>query len=362
MTDIFCTERTFGELPREAVRSLLIWFARAKRDLPWRREVTPYRVWVSEIMLQQTRVEAVIPYFERFVAELQDIAALANVPEERLMKLWEGLGYYSRARNLQRAAQAVLRDFDGQLPASVEKLRTLPGIGPYTAGAIASIAFGIPAAAVDGNVLRVLTRMTGCNADIRKPETVRAAEKCVLAAVPDGSAGDFTQALMELGALVCVPNGAAKCGECPCQYDCYAAKNTCTDRLPVRSGLPPRRIEARTLLLMEWEGKYLLLRRPDRGLLAGLWEFPALPGVTDASGARNAAAGFGFAATDVRRLPDATHIFTHIEWHMQAYLLHGAPSTAIPPVPGAVFATPEQMQKTYALPSAFAAYRKLICM
>lgn len=361
MTDICGAPRPFGSLPQEAVRALLIWFARTKRDLPWRREATPYRVWISEVMLQQTRVEAVIPYFERFVSELPDIAALANVPKDRLMKLWEGLGYYSRAGNLQRAAQAVLQDFDGELPASVEKLRTLPGIGPYTAGAIASIAFGISAAAVDGNVLRVLTRMTGCNADVRRPETVRAAEACVLSAMPDGYAGDFTQALMELGALVCVPNGAAKCVECPWQYDCYAAQNTCTDLLPVRSGLPPRRKELRTLLLMEWEGRYLLRRRPEHGLLAGLWEFPSVTGVTDVAGVMDAAAKLGFAAANVQRLPDATHIFTHIEWQMQAYLVRGTPSGAMPSSPQAVFATPEQMQKKYALPSAFAVYRKWIC-
>ncbi len=366
----------FASLSPESVQTLLLWFARAKRDLPWRRECTPYRVWVSEVMLQQTRVEAVIPYFERFVAELPDIRALAEVSTERLLKLWEGLGYYSRARNLQKAARMIIDQYKGELPASVEALQTLPGIGPYTAGAIASIAFGIPAPAVDGNVMRVLTRMTGCNADIRLPSTVAAATACIRDAIPQEFAGDFTQALMELGALLCIPNGAAKCVQCPWQYECFAAKNACTDRLPVRSGLPKRRMEQRTLLLMEemsgisekssisalpeaaGNGRYLLHRRAEKGLLAGLWEFPSLAGDADEESVRKAAERYGFQVKTVVPLQDAVHVFTHVEWHMHAYLLRGVCTGELPT--DTVFATREQMDSVYALPSAFAAYRKQI--
>ena len=201
----------------QLIQPLLEWYPSHARVLPWREEPAPYRVWVSEIMLQQTRVEAVKPYFERFMKELPDIRALAECPEDRLLKLWEGLGYYNRVRNMQAAARTVMKDYGGVLPPDYEALRGLKGIGDYTAGAIASIAYGIPVPAVDGNVLRILMRVSQDDSDIMKQSVKTRARELLLPVIPEGQAGKLTQALMELGATVCVPNGEPKCPQCPWQ-------------------------------------------------------------------------------------------------------------------------------------------------
>ena len=200
---------------RELAEPLIAWYRQNKRDLPWRATADPYRIWVSEIMLQQTRVEAVKPYYERFLSELPGVRELADVPEERLLKLWEGLGYYNRARNMQKAARQIVEDYGGRFPVTYEEIRNLKGIGNYTAGAIASFAYGILKPAVDGNVLRVISRVTADGSDIMKPSTKSRIEKKLEEAIPDGAACDFNQGLIELGAIVCVPNGRPKCGECP---------------------------------------------------------------------------------------------------------------------------------------------------
>ena len=221
---------------------LLPWFAEHRRDLPWRRDREPYHVWLSEIMLQQTRVEAVRGYYLRFLERLPDIAALASAPEDVLLKLWEGLGYYSRVRNLQKAAQCVMEQHGGEFPQELSAIRALPGIGDYTAGAIASICFEAPTAAVDGNVLRVILRLTVC-AD--SPADVRVRRRIgeeLSAVYPAGHCGDFTQALMELGATVCLPNGAPQCGACPLRALCEAHAQGTELQFPTKPPKKPRRI------------------------------------------------------------------------------------------------------------------------
>ena len=342
--------------PCEAIHDLLEWYHANARDLPWRKSITPYRVWISEIMLQQTRVEAVKPYFHRFLQTFPDIASLADADETVLLKQWEGLGYYSRARNLQKAARVVMEQHGGELPADFQKLCKLPGIGNYTAGAIASIAFGIPAPAVDGNVLRVLARVTGCDADIMHPHTRAQAEKAVSQLIPHDTPGDFTQSVIELGATVCVPNGEAKCTSCPMMPYCKAFAEDRVDILPVRSKKAPRRIEHRTVLLLMEHDRYMIRRRPSKGLLAGLYELPNQLGTLDRDEAVAFARKNGFQPLRTEILAPATHIFTHVEWHMTAYLMTGYfddPKENI-------MATGEEMAGKYAIPSAFSAYIKPI--
>ena len=298
---------------------LLTWYDLNGRTLPWRSVVTPYRTWVSEIMLQQTRVSAVIPYFERFMAELPDAAALATVPEERLLKLWEGLGYYSRARNLQKAAKVIVSDFGGALPQSYHALLSLPGIGEYTAAAIASINFGEPVAAVDGNLLRVAARVSGCADDIMDAKVRKQFTAHLNDAIDLHRPGAYNQAMMDLGATVCLPNGAPKCDICPARTVCEAYKNGLTEVLPVRAKKKSRRVEERTVLLLFQDGKIALRKRPDTGLLAGLWEYPNLPESLDEAGALLALAQLGLSAGSIAPAGSAKHIFTHIEWDMKGY-------------------------------------------
>lgn len=353
-------ENLFSAPPQEAVSALLDWYRVSARELPWRVQITPYRVWISEIMLQQTRVEAVKPYFHRFLESLPDIASLANVEDARLLKLWEGLGYYSRARNLKKAASVVMEQYGGELPADLLELKKLPGIGSYTAGAIASIAFDIPAPAVDGNVLRVLARVTGCDADILRPQTRAAAEKTAFQMCPTDAPGDFTQAMIELGALICVPNGEAKCSVCPLFPWCIAARKGLVDRLPVRSAKAPRRLEDRTVLLLREGNRYLIRRRPPKGLLAGLYELPNELGTLDSEQAVAFARENGFQPLRIERLSPATHIFTHVEWHMTAYLMTGYFSETEQEGKERVMASRGELSAVYAIPSAFSAYLKAI--
>ena len=312
---------------KPAVQPLLGWYEKNKRDLPWRRDASPYRVWVSEIMLQQTRVETVKPYFERFVRELPDVRALAECQEGKLLKLWEGLGYYCRVRNMQKAAAILVRDYGGEFPQDYEKLLELPGIGRYTAGAVASIAFGSPVPAVDGNVLRVLMRFADDSSDIASQVVKRRAEAVIQAAMPEENPGEFNQALMELGALVCLPNGGAVCGACPWKEMCLGRKNGHADVLPVKKKTKSRRSENRTVFLIFDGGAAALHRRPERGLLAGLYEFPNVEGFLSEEEALEEVRGLGLMPLRIQRLPDAVHIFTHVEWHMRGYRIRvGSPA------------------------------------
>ena len=294
---------------------LLRWFHSEKRALPWREEPTPYRVWVSEIMLQQTRVEAVKPYFERFVAALPDVRALARADEDTLMKLWEGLGYYSRARHLQSAARLICSDHGGEIPARFDDLLALPGIGRYTAGAVASIAFGERRPAVDGNVLRVIMRLLACPADILKESTKRAVEEALIAHLPE-NAGDFNQALMELGALICLPRGAAHCPSCPLERLCLAKEANLQAELPQKTPPKRRRTEKLTIFLLSKNGKIALKKRPSHGLLAGLWGFPAMEGHLKKNEAAKTLQALGLIPAKLHALPAAQHIFSHITWQM----------------------------------------------
>ena len=333
---------------------LLAWFDGNARVLPWRSDPAPYHVWVSEIMLQQTRVEAVRSYYERFLRELPDLHALAACPEDRLMKLWEGLGYYSRARNLQKAARQIEEEYDGQMPPDFDTLLKLPGIGRYTAGAVASIAFGRKAPAVDGNVLRVVTRLAADDSDIMKEPFRREVERHLLEILPDDRPGTFNQAMMELGAMVCVPNGAPDCGGCPLAFCCTAHQAGNETAYPVKAPKKSRRIEEKTILLIRDGDRMVLRRRPPKGLLAGLYEFPWEAGWLSAEEAEKAAERLGFEPLQLERLPAASHIFSHVEWHMQGWLIRVAETENIPA--GMVLADRKQIEKEYPVPSAFAAY------
>ncbi len=300
---------------------LLRWYKQNARQLPWRENTDAYRVLVSEIMLQQTRVEAVKPYFLRFMAALPDIAALAAAEEERLLKLWEGLGYYSRARNLRRTARIVVEAFGGRLPASMEELLKLPGIGPYTAGAVASIAYNIPVPAVDGNVLRVLARLSDCALDISEQKTRRAAEQAVTRMLPADSPGAFNQALMELGACICLPNAAPACEACPVADLCKGRAAGTAASLPVKTKKAPRRIEELTVFAL-WQGeRFTVRKRAANGLLAGLWELPNVPGHLDERAFTQTLSGWGAAPTGNIVQYAKKHIFTHVEWHMRVFSL-----------------------------------------
>ncbi len=342
--------------PKESVEALLTWYNVNARDLPWREDITPYRVWISEIMLQQSRVEAVKPYFRCFLEAFPDVYALAEADENRLLKLWEGLGYYSRARNLQKTAIKIVTEYGGNFPADYKELQKLPGIGSYTAGAIATIAFGMPAPAVDGNVLRVLSRVTGDERDIMHPHTRKAAEEAVLALCPAHAPGDFTQSMIELGATLCGPNTQPMCEECPLRPWCVAAAMGKTELLPVRSKKAPRRIEQRTVLLLQEHDRYMIRRRPSKGLLAGLYELPNELGELNRDQAVAFARENGFQPLHIEALAPATHIFTHVEWRMTAYLMTGY----FEDDPNRIMANAEELIGKFAVPSAFSAYIKPI--
>lgn len=337
-------------------RPLLHWYENHARILPWRERPEPYRVWISEIMLQQTRVEAVKSYFERFIKELPTVEALAAVPEERLLKLWEGLGYYNRARNLQKAAQRIVMEFGGQLPADYAALITLPGIGSYTAGAIASIAFGQPVPAVDGNVLRVISRVLASREDILKQSTKSRIERILAETMPEEAASSFNQGLIEIGAIVCVPNGSPKCGECPLASLCLARREGLLAEIPVRKPAPRRRVEKRTVCLIEYQNQVGLQKRPDSGLLAGLYELPNSLGHLQPG---CLAAAFSLPlpqVAEIEELPAARHIFSHVEWHMIGYRV-----VLTQKLPECYLAVEKQQVKAeYALPNAFSRYTKLI--
>lgn len=299
--------------------SLLKWFDQNARILPWRDCPTPYRVWISEVMLQQTRVEAVKPYFERFVAEIPSIGALAEISDERLMKLWEGLGYYSRAVNLKKAACIIKEKYQGELPADRNELLALPGIGPYTSGAIASIAFDQRTPAVDGNVLRVLARIVGQFGDIRSNSVKKELENLADQLLPPTRPGDFNQAFMELGAMICVPNGVPKCGDCPVQGYCEAYKQELTEKIPYKTPKAERRIEQRTVFVILFQNRTAICQRPKRGLLAGLWEFPNLKGWLSKEECRARMEQWGIRSNKIQSLDASKHVFTHLEWHMKGY-------------------------------------------
>ena len=345
---------------RAMTRPLLSWYEENRRILPWREDPSPYHVWISEIMLQQTRVEAVKPYYFRFMEALPDIKALAQVEDDRLMKLWEGLGYYSRARNLKKAALEVMESYGGSLPASREELLKLPGIGSYTAGAIASIAFGIPAPAVDGNVLRVIARVLADRRDIRSQKMKTATEERIAEAMPQENPGDYNQALIEIGALLCIPGGEPKCSQCPLESLCLTRKQGLWKEIPLRSALKKRQIQDLTVFLIFKGEQVALRRRPSQGLLASLYELPNCPGHLDAGQAAQALGLSGDKLEQVIPLKDSKHIFSHVEWHMKGYLIRLDPQDPWPEDQDIFMVECEKARKDYSIPGAFRAYTALL--
>ena len=331
--------------------ALLDWFYQNRRILPFREDPTPYHVWLSEIMLQQTRVSAALPYYERFLAALPDIPALAGCEEEKLHKLWEGLGYYSRVRNLQKAAKIVCAQYGGQLPADYNALLALPGIGEYTAGAIASISFGLPVPAVDGNVLRVFARLYNDPRLVTDPQVKREFTARVMEHQPPAKAGDYNQALMELGALVCLPNGAPKCEVCPLAAQCKGRAAGRAEQLPVKTAKPEKTLVPVTAALITGPQGVLLQRRPSKGLLAGLWQPLAFEGTAMTQPELDAALrAIGLCVQWQAPLQSTRHVFTHRIWQISGFC-----GTAAGTAPeGCVWASRAELNGEYAVPSAFA--------
>jgi len=338
---------------------LLKWYDSNKRILPWREDPTAYHVWVSEIMLQQTRVEAVKPYYKRFLDSLPEISDLASCPENKLLKLWEGLGYYNRVRNMQKAAVAVMENYDGILPADYEKLLNLPGIGSYTAGAISSIAFGIAQPAVDGNVLRVISRVLEKEEDITRQSVKTKMEDELRSIMPTDRPGDFNQSLMELGATVCIPNAVPKCRECPLREFCMAYSHDRMTELPKKTVKKPRRIEERTVLLIQNGEEFAIHKRPEKGLLSGLYEMPSVTGHLSNDQVLEYVKALQLVPLRIRRLEEAKHIFSHVEWHMKGYMVRVEPMEK-KKFQGMIFVNKKETKGRYPIPTAFAAYRKYI--
>ena len=339
---------------------LLPWYDRNARVLPWRQEPTPYRVWISEIMLQQTRVEAGKPYFERFISCLPDVQALAEADEALLLKLWEGLGYYSRVRNLHKAAQMVMERWGGQLPDDPALLRTLPGVGGYTAGAIASIAFGHAVPAVDGNVLRVTARLLEDHRDMAAPQVKREVEKWIGQIIPRHRPGDFNQALMDLGAMVCLPGGVPLCEKCPAAAICMGRASGRAASLPVKAAKPPRPAQSFTVLLLTRGDRVALRKRPSRGLLAGMWEFPMAEGLLSGKEAAAVAESWGTKPLKPPRdLGPARHIFTHVRWDMTGWQIEVENPCGTEDF---TWVSTGELSSAYALPSAFRHYMEALAL
>ena len=336
------------KLPQQLPERLLEWYAAGHRDLPWRRDREPYHVWLSEVMLQQTRVEAVKGYYRRFLAELPDIPALAACPPDRLAKLWEGLGYYSRMRNLQKAAQVIVSAHGGVFPREYDAIRALPGVGDYTAGAIASICFGLPEPAVDGNVLRVLSRVTYDAAPVTDAAVKREYAARLREIYPAGRCGDFTQSLMELGATVCGPNSQPQCALCPLASLCLARANGTALLRPVKAPKKEKRTEEKTVFILRCGTRIAVRRRPEQGLLAGLWELPNVDGKCSAQQALAQAERWGVHPRELCRSSEKTHIFTHIRWELRGFYIECAEAA-----PLFTWVDPARFRQDIALPTAF---------
>ena len=335
-------------LPEKLGEKLCMWYDAGHRELPWRQDREPYHVWLSEIMLQQTRVEAVKGYYARFLSELPTIKALSDCPPDRLTKLWEGLGYYSRVWNLQKAAKTIMEEFGGEFPGTYEAVRALPGVGDYTAGAICSICFALPTPAVDGNVLRVLSRVMEDGAPVTNQKTKTAYRAALLPLYEAGSRGKLTQALMELGAMVCVPNGAPKCEICPLRDVCLANAHGTWEKYPVKEAKKAKREEEKTVFYLTCDGCLAVRKRGSRGLLAGLWELPNVEGKLDAAQALLFAEKAGCEPAELLKSVERVHVFTHIIWRMRCYYIVCKEKS-----PEFVWADAERRKTDVALPTAF---------
>lgn len=343
-------ERSVAD-PEGFQQAVLSWYWSHRRSMPWRENPLPYYIWISEIMLQQTRVETVIPYFERFIRRYPDIPSLAASPEDELLKYWEGLGYYQRVRNLRTTALELVANHGGRLPETYGELLRLKGIGEYTAGAIASEAFGKKVAAVDGNVFRVMARLTGCEEDIRDRRVMNRLRERTEELLPDENTGDFNQGLIELGALICIPKGSPKCGICPVKRHCSAYERDIQDMIPLRSRNKDRRVEERTVLLFQWENRFSVSRRKDGILLGGLYEIPNEEGFYDQEEVLSLSENLGAQVISIEELKERKFLFTHIEWRLKGYLMkirepHG----------DYIFETLEELKKNYTLATVFRGY------
>lgn len=343
----------------EMADPLVKWYQNNKRQLPWREHISAYHVWVSEIMLQQTRVEAVKPFYKRFLEALPNIEELANAKEDELLKLWEGLGYYNRVRNMQKAAQQVINEFGGEFPNSYEQILTLSGIGNYTAGAIASFAFNAPKPAVDGNVLRVISRLLASDEDIMKQSVRIKVEKALERVMPKEQASDFNQGLIELGAIVCVPSGMAKCEICPLSHLCEARKQHRIMELPVKKKANARKIEKRTIFIFKDGESVAIKKRPPKGLLAGLYELPNVLGHLTIKEVVAYSKSIGLSPIRVELLAPAKHIFSHVEWQMTGYIVR-VDELEKACTEKMLFIHPQEVEKTYPIPTAFEGYTDYI--
>ena len=340
---------------------LLEWYDASRRILPWREDPTPYHVWLSEIMLQQTRVEAATDYYLRFLKALPDVASLAAAPEDQYMKLWEGLGYYSRIRNMHKAACQIMEHYGGTMPGTAAELSKLAGIGEYTAAAIASIAFGEAVPSVDGNLLRVFARLTSYGENIKDKAAKAAATEYYRARIPGDRPGDYNQALMDLGATVCLPNGAPLCDRCPLSGLCKAHADSREQDFPVVPAKASRKVEKMTIFLITDGTRVIIRKRPDQGLLAGLYEFPNISGALTKSKAEGFVREMGLEPAGITKTPAARHIFSHKEWHMTGYLVQVPDLDPVRKAdPAVIAATTQELRDVYSIPSAFSAFLKIL--
>lgn len=340
---------------KKVIKNLLEWYPEHKRDLPWRKDQNPYHIWISEIMLQQTRVEAVKEYYKRFLSALPTISDLASVKEDELLKLWQGLGYYNRARNLQIAAQQIEQKYGGVFPQTYDEIRGLKGIGDYTAGAIGAICYDLKTPAVDGNVLRVYSRILEDERVIDAQTTKKQVCDELAAVYPKSGSGTLNQAFMELGACVCVPNGAPHCNDCPVAKLCKANQNGSWKQYPVRQEKKKRKIVDKTVLIMICDGKVAISKRDKKGLLASMWEFPGIEEIREEQGATNLAAESGCQPDTLLMKTSYTHIFSHVEWRMDGYYMQVLKQSE-----KYTWATLDELQKVYAIPSAYAPFYQVL--
>ena len=339
------------ELLKKIRKPIVEWYQENKRELPWRKEKNPYHIWISEIMLQQTRIEAVKQYYERFLEQIPNIQALAEIEEEKLLKLWEGLGYYNRARNLKKSAQIIQEKYKGQMPKTYEELIQLPGIGEYTAGAISSIAYDEQVPAVDGNVLRVVSRVVGSKEDVLENKTKKEFTKKLREIMPK-QAGDFNEGLMELGELVCIPNGQPLCEKCPVQKICIAKRENLTDVIPVRNQKIKRKKEEITVFLLEYEGEFAIQKRKKTGLLANMYEFPNLTRKIQKKEIKQVLQDWSLEGSTPEKIGTHHHVFSHIEWDMIGYKIKTTSKNDT-----FMWKRKEEILEKYAIPGAFVPFR-----
>lgn len=330
-------------------RSLEDWFLKNRRILPWRRDKNPYHVWISEVMLQQTRIEAVISYYERFMEALPDVFSLAMVSEDKLLKLWEGLGYYNRARNLKKAAIKIVEEYGGIFPTTYSEIIQLPGIGEYTASAISSICFGENQVTVDGNVMRVFTRFYNDSSNISKDSIKKKIHNTLLSMI-SGDAGNFNEGLMELGEVICIPNGMPKCDVCPLKEGCLSYQNSNYYLFPVKDEKKVKEEVDMTVIIPIWQGKTLVRKRKSPGLLHNLYEFPNMVGNKSVEEVREWSLEFGI-VENIKKSIYYTHVFTHKKWKMQAYFVTFESVNCQD-----MFYRISEVEERFALPTAFSPF------